>query len=30
LSGEPILSDKDKLARPLADFDSPFVYGQNS
>ena len=30
LFGEPILSDKDKLAPPLADFDSPFVYGQNS
>ena len=30
LSGEPILSDKDSLAPPLADFDSPFVYGQNS
>lgn len=30
LAGEPILSDKDKLAPPLADFDSPFVYGQNS
>ena len=30
LSGDPILSDKDQEAPPLADFDSPFVYGQNS
>lgn len=26
LSGPPILSDKDKAAPPLADFDSPFVW----
>ena len=30
LSVNPILSDKDQAALPLADFDSPFVYGQNS
>lgn len=30
LSGDPILSDKDAIAPVLADFDSPFVYGQNS
>lgn len=30
LSVDPILSDKDQEATPLADFDSPFVYGQNS
>ena len=30
LSGDPILSGKDQVAPPLADFDSPFVYGQNS
>ena len=30
LTGDPILSDKDQAATPLADFDSPFVYGQNS
>ena len=30
LSGDPILSDKDQEAPLLADFDSPFVYGQNS
>ena len=30
LSGDPILSDKDQEAPFLADFDSPFVYGQNS
>jgi len=30
LSGDPILSDKDQEAPPLTDFDSPFVYGQNS
>ena len=30
LSGDPILSGKDQEAPPLADFDSPFVYGQNS
>lgn len=30
LSGDPILSDKDQEATPLPNFDSPFVYGQNS
>ena len=30
LSGDPILSDKDVAAPALADFDSPFVYGENS
>lgn len=30
LSGDPILSEKDLLASNLADFDSPFVYGENS
>ncbi len=30
LSGDPILSAKDQKASPLADFESPFVYGQNS
>ena len=30
LSGDPILSDKDQEAPPLADFDSPFIFGQNS
>ena len=30
LSGDPVLSDKDVIAPALADFDSPFVYGQNS
>lgn len=30
LSGDPILSDKDQEAPLLADFDSPFLYGQNS
>ena len=30
LSVDPILSGKDQDARPLADFNSPFVYGQNS
>ena len=29
-SGDPILSDKDAIAPVFADFDSPFVYGQNS
>lgn len=29
-SGDPILSDKDAIAPALADFDSPFVYGENS
>ena len=30
LSGDPILSDKDAIAPALADFDSPFTYGENS
>ena len=30
LSGDPILSDKDAIAPAFADFDSPFVYGENS
>lgn len=30
LSGDPILSDKDQDAPALNDFDSPFIYGQNS
>ena len=30
LSDDPILSDKDLIAPALADFDSPFVYGENS
>ena len=30
LSADPVLSDKDREAPALADFDSPFVYGQNS
>ena len=30
LSVDPILSDKDAIAPALADFDSPFVYGENS
>ena len=30
LSGDPILSDKDTIAPAIADFDSPFVYGENS
>ena len=30
LSGDPILSDKDAIAPALADFDSPFNYGENS
>jgi dTDP-4-dehydrorhamnose 3,5-epimerase len=30
LPGDPILSDKDAVAPALADFDSPFIYGQNS
>jgi dTDP-4-dehydrorhamnose 3,5-epimerase len=28
LSGDPILSDKDAIAPALANFDSPFVYGE--
>ena len=30
LSDNPILSDKDTIAPALADFDSPFFYGENS
>jgi dTDP-4-dehydrorhamnose 3,5-epimerase len=30
LSGYPILSDKDQGALALADFNSPFVFGENS
>ena len=30
LAGDPILSHKDVIAPALADFDSPFVYGENS
>jgi dTDP-4-dehydrorhamnose 3,5-epimerase len=30
LACDPILSAKDQEASPLADFNSPFVYGQNS
>ena len=30
LSGEPILSDKDAIASALVDFESPFIYGENS
>jgi len=30
LSVDPILSDKDAVAPGLADFDSPFIYGENS
>jgi dTDP-4-dehydrorhamnose 3,5-epimerase len=30
LSGDPILSEKDLIAPALADFDSPFVCGENS
>ena len=30
LSGDPILSDKDAIAPTLANFESPFVYGENS
>ena len=30
LSVDLILSDKDAIAPPLADFDSPFIYGENS
>ena len=30
LSGDPILSDKDAIAPALADFDSPFIYWENS
>ena len=30
LSVDPILSDKDAIAPVLADFDSPFTFGENS
>lgn len=30
LLGDPILSDKDAIAPALADFVSPFIYGENS
>ena len=30
LSGDPVLSDKDQEGPHLADFDSPFIFGQNS
>ena len=30
LSGDPILSPKDAIAPLLYDFESPFVYGENS
>ena len=30
LSVDPILSDKDTIAPALADFASPFIYGENS
>ncbi len=30
LSRDPILSDKDAIAPAFADFDSPFIYGENS
>lgn len=30
LFGDPILSDKDADAPALADFNSPFIYGENS
>ena len=30
LSVDPILSEKDATAIALADFDSPFIYGENS
>ena len=30
LSGDPILSDKDSIAPALVDFESPFIYGENS
>jgi dTDP-4-dehydrorhamnose 3,5-epimerase len=29
VSGDPVLSGKDRAAPILADFDSPFVYGEN-
>ena len=30
LSVDPILSDKDAMGPALADFDSPFIFGENS
>ena len=30
LTDDPILSDKDEIAPAFTDFDSPFIYGQNS
>lgn len=30
LSVDPILSDKDAIAPALADFDTPFIYGENA
>ena len=30
LTCDPILSDKDKIAPALADFESPFIHGENS
>jgi dTDP-4-dehydrorhamnose 3,5-epimerase len=30
LLGDPILSDKDAIAPALNDFDTPFIYGENS
>ena len=30
LTVDPILSDKDAIAPALMDFDSPFIYGENS
>lgn len=30
LSCDPILSDEDREALPLAHFNSPFVYGQDT
>jgi dTDP-4-dehydrorhamnose 3,5-epimerase len=30
LSGDPILSDKDAVAPAFSDFESPFIYGENS
>ena len=30
LIGDPILSEKDAAAPAFADFDSPFIYGENS
>jgi len=30
ISGEPILSDKDQSAPALCNFESPFIFGENS